>query len=93
MREKYWMSIVKQRIIGSRKTKIIRYDTHIHLKSRAPVDGPKIHAAVLLDCKRPILRDLVSGAVHTVNILVVTVIVCLTRPTNIRERISAVNPP
>ena len=67
--------------------------TYAHLKRRAPVKGPKIHAAVLLDANRPMCFARFSCVVHFVNILVVTVMVCLTRPTIILERISAVNPP
>ena len=66
---------------------------YVHLKSRAPVDGPKMNAAVVHESSRPMYFVRFSFVVHLVNKLVVTVMVCLTSPTKILERIIAVKPP
>ena len=46
---------------------------YVHLKSRAPVDGPKMNAAVVHESSRPMYFVRFSFVVHLVNKLVVTV--------------------
>mmetsp|Transcript_4294 Transcript_4294/g.12265 ORF Transcript_4294/g.12265 Transcript_4294/m.12265 type:complete len:222 (-) Transcript_4294:405-1070(-) len=57
-----------------------------HVNRNAPNVGPAIHAPVAADCNLPIWMARSSSAVSRVMMDVDTVMVCLTNPTNTREK-------